>query len=74
MRLLESEYRINTVVANPPAHTTVPFLAKHTGPVDLPVTENIAERSFCLPVHPLMSDSDDAYMCAALIDAVDRLN
>ncbi len=73
LTLLRDAYSVNTVVANPAAHTTVPFLAKRTVGVHLPVSEELGQRLFCLPIHPDMSDGDNGYICAALWDAVESI-
>jgi len=70
--MLRDEYCVNTIVANPPVHSTVPFLTKHVCDVRLPVSEDVGARLFCPPMHPAMSDADNRYICAAILDAVER--
>ncbi len=71
--MLRDDYRVNTVIANPPVHSTVPFLKAHVGNVHLPISEEVGARLFCPPIHPGMSDHDNRYISAAILDAVDRL-
>ena len=71
--MLREDYRVNTVIANPPVHSTVPFLRAHVGDVHLPVSEEVGARLFCPPIHPAMSDHDNRYICAAILDAAARL-
>jgi len=71
--LLHDEYNVNTVIANPPVHSTVPYLRKLVGDVELPVSEEIGTRLFCPPINPAMSDEDNRYICAAIWDAVERV-
>jgi len=71
--MLRDEYRVNTIIANPPVHSTVPFLRRHVGDVRLPVSEELGARLFCPPIHPGMSDDDNRYICAAIWDAVERM-
>jgi len=73
LALLREEFGVNTVIANPPVHLTVPFLKRHAGHFSLPVSEEIGARLFCLPIHPRMSDADNEYLCAALWEAVERI-
>jgi perosamine synthetase len=73
LSIMSDEYNVNTVVANPPTHSTIPYLREHTGNPSLPVSEEIGARLFCLPMHPCMSDEDNEYMCAALIESVAKL-
>jgi perosamine synthetase len=73
LKLLHDEYQVNAIVANPPAHSTIPFLSKHTGNPSLPVSEETAARLFCVPIHPRMSEEDNEYLCAALWEAVEKI-
>jgi perosamine synthetase len=73
MALLREEYQVDSVVANPPVHRVNPMLREHTGNVHLPVSEEIAARLFCVPMHPRMSDDDNAYICAALWESVEKI-
>ncbi len=73
LAMLAEDYHVNAIVANPPVHSTVPFLAQHTGAPDLPVSEETGARLFCLPIHPCMSGDDNEYLCAALWDAMERV-
>jgi dTDP-4-amino-4,6-dideoxygalactose transaminase len=73
MAILRDEYGIDTCVANPPTHSTIPFLTEHTGGAHLPVSEEVGQRLFCPPIHPRMSDQDNEYICAALWETVEKL-
>lgn len=71
--IMRDQFEVNTVVANPPAHRQFPFLSSKTAGQDLPVSEVIGGRLFCVPIHPRMTDEDNAYICAALSEAVVRV-
>jgi len=73
MALLQSEYGVNTVVANPPLHQTYPYVKQAVGALDLPVTQEVGQRLFCPPIHPAMSDEDNEYIAAAIWEAVERI-
>jgi perosamine synthetase len=70
LQILREQYEVDTCVANPPVHTTFPFIAAHTQGQSLPLSEELGERLFCLPIHPRMTEDDNAYICAALWEAV----
>jgi perosamine synthetase len=72
LRILCEQCEVNTCVANPPVHTTFPFIAAHTQGQSLPLSEELGERLFCLPIHPRMTEDDNAYICAALWEAVEQ--
>ncbi|MEN6642499.1 MAG: aminotransferase class I/II-fold pyridoxal phosphate-dependent enzyme [Armatimonadia bacterium] len=73
MRMLWEDYQVSSVVANPPCHTTVPFIAEHTQGQNLPKSELIAARLFCVPMHPQMSHHDNEYISAAVATATRRI-
>jgi len=35
--------------------------------------EELGARLFCPPMHPLMSDADNEYICSSIAEAVGRL-
>ncbi len=73
MRMLWEDYKVSSVVANPPCHSTIPFIAEHTKGQELPQSELIGARLFCVPIHPWMSQHDNEYICAAVSKAVQRI-
>jgi len=73
MGLLADDYGVDTVTANPPCHTTVTFIQAHTRGQRLPVSEEVGARLFCPPIHPMMSDEDNEFICAAIWEAVERM-
>lgn len=73
MALLRDEYGVDTVVANPPAYQTDAYIRRMTEGQTCPRAEELGARLFCPPIHPLMSEADNEYICAAIADAVERL-
>jgi dTDP-4-amino-4,6-dideoxygalactose transaminase len=73
MKMMEGEHGVRLLVANPPVYTYRKFLADHTKGQSLPRSENIGKRLFCVPIHPAMSDEDNEYIAASLIECVERL-
>ncbi len=73
MALLREEYGVDTVVANPPVYQADAYVRRMTPGQSTPRSEEIAARLFCPPTHPLMSDEDNEYLCAAISDAVAKL-
>ncbi|HUS80643.1 MAG TPA: DegT/DnrJ/EryC1/StrS family aminotransferase [Armatimonadota bacterium] len=71
-QLMKEDYGIPCVVANPPCYTH-PWLAKVTDTTKTPKAEVLGKRLFCPPIHPLMSSSDNEYICAALWESVERI-
>lgn len=74
MGMLRDDYGIDTVVANPPVYQTDSFLRRHTEGQSCPRAEEIGARLINPPIHPLMSEADNEYICAAIEEAVERLS
>jgi len=70
---LKDEIGVRCVIANEPVYTYRKFLRDHTPGQSLPLSEEIGKRLFCLPIHPAMSDEDNEYMSAALIECIERM-
>ena len=73
MQCMEERYGVGCVVANPPVYTYRKFLRDHTAGQSLPLSESIGKRLFCVPIHPGMSENDNEYIAAALIESVESL-
>jgi len=72
-RMMREDYGVGCVVANPPQYLQTPFLRKMTPAQDLPASNHLAERLFCVSIHPTMTTQHNEYICAALIETVSRL-
>ncbi len=73
MQMMQEEYGIGCVIANRPVYLSRRILAEHTKGQRTPLSEKIAERLFCVSLHPSMSDDLNRYIAAALIRCVERL-
>jgi dTDP-4-amino-4,6-dideoxygalactose transaminase len=74
MKILSEEYKVGTVVANPPTYTYNRFIRQHTEGQRLPISEGVGARLFCPSLHPLMTEEQNEYVAAAIIEAVERLS
>jgi perosamine synthetase len=72
--VLREKYGVDCGVANPPMHRVVPFIQRNTLGQELPLSDALGERLFCPPLHPTMSHEDNAYIAAALWEAVEELS
>lgn len=64
-------HAVGTVIANPPTYHVHKHLATRVadqGP--FPVAEAVAGRLLCLPMHPLMSEEDNARIAEAVVECV----
>ena len=73
IRMMDEVYGVRFLVANPPAYEVHNFLRRHTAGQSLPLSEELGARLFCIPTHPSMSDADNAYIAAALIECIEAL-
>ena len=49
------------------------FLREQTAGQELPDSDELSARLFCMALHPLMKEEENEYMAAALWDAVGRV-
>jgi len=73
VRILQEEYGVGCCLANRPVYATVPFLREHTAGQELPLSDELGGRLFCVALHPLMTEAENEYHVAALWDAVERV-
>jgi len=73
MKILSDEFRVGTVVANPPTYTYHEFIKKKTEGQRLPLSEEIGSRLLCPSLHPLMTEEQNEYVAATIIEAVERI-
>ncbi|MCY4107828.1 MAG: DegT/DnrJ/EryC1/StrS family aminotransferase [Chloroflexi bacterium] len=81
MQILEDEYGVGCVVANPPVYEghgpadrpDRNILRDSTAGQTLPISDELGMRLFCVPIQPLMTDELNEYICAAVIEAVERM-
>ncbi len=68
-RVMREKFKIGCWVANIPAYLVHPYLARHCG-CSTPVSEKLINQVLCVPIHPLMSENDNRFICAALISCL----
>lgn len=73
IKMMAEDYGVRCIVANRPVYQDRGFLREHTKGQSLPLSESLGARLFCIPIHPAMSDADNEYICAGVIECVDRL-
>jgi dTDP-4-amino-4,6-dideoxygalactose transaminase len=74
-KVLREDYGVGTCIANPPVWEGRPFLKANTQGQEetLPVSVELGRRLFCLSLHPLMTEEQNAYTAAALWESVERV-
>ncbi|OGN87272.1 MAG: hypothetical protein A2158_02645 [Chloroflexi bacterium RBG_13_46_14] len=71
--ILSDRYGIACSVTNPPTYQRWPYIADRCGNPGLKVSEEIGKRLLCPPLHPLLSEEQELYICASLLEAIDMV-
>jgi perosamine synthetase len=72
IQMMEQDFGVGCVVANPPAYLSRRLLAEHFGS-GTPLSEAYAAKMISISLHPSMSSDDNRYIAAAFINCVQRL-
>jgi perosamine synthetase len=70
---MRERYGIYCSVSNPPTYRRWPYIAEHCEANDLPMSEEVGQRLFCPPLHPLLNEEQELYICAALIETLEMV-
>ena len=74
IQAMTEEYGAGCVVANPPAYETRTLLRKLAPPDEsLAPSEDLGKRLFSVSLHPSMTEADNEYIAASLIECVEKL-
>jgi len=71
--ILKENYGIVCSISNPPTYRRWPYIAQRCGVPRLPVSEDIAARLLCLPLHPQLTEEQELYICASLLEAIETV-
>ncbi|MEU8729347.1 DegT/DnrJ/EryC1/StrS family aminotransferase [Streptomyces tendae] len=72
-QILQKEYGIGTIVADPPTYVTHPMVRQATEGQHRPLTDEVADRLVCPSFHPLMTSDDNRYIAGAIAEAMSRI-
>ncbi len=71
LSIMEKKFGIVCSVTNRPTYLRWPYIAKMCGNPKLKVSEDIGQRLFCPPLHPLLNEEQELYICASLLETID---
>ena len=71
LSIMQEKFGIVCSVTNKPTYLRWPYIAAKCGTPKLPVSEDIGQRLFCPPLHPLLSEEQELYVCASLLETID---
>ena len=67
---MEEKFGIVCSVTNHPTYLRWPYIAAKCGTPKLKVSEEIGQRLFCPPLHPLLTEEQELYICASLLETI----
>lgn len=71
--IMRERFGIACSVTNPPTYLRWPYIAEKCGRPSLKVSEDVGERLFCLPLHPLLREDQELYICASLLETINLI-
>jgi perosamine synthetase len=73
LSIMEKKFGIVCSITNKPTYLRWPYVEKMCGNPKLKVSEDIGERLFCPPLHPLLNEDQELYICASLLETIDMV-
>lgn len=73
LSIMQEKFGIVCSVTNRPTYLRWPYIAAKCGTPKLPVSEDIGQRLFCPPLHPLLTEEQELYICASLLETIDLI-
>jgi len=68
---MRDRFGITCSITNPPTYQRWPYIARNCEVPKLPISEQTGQRLLCPPLHPLLTDEQERYICAALLETTD---
>ena len=73
MRIMEEKHGVGCGVYNRPVYADSGYIRAQTAGQELPLSDELSARLFCVALHPLMTEEENQYIAAALWDAVEQV-
>ena len=74
LEIMKEKYGIICSVSNPPTYQRWPYIAENCGTPSLKVSEDVGRRLLCPPLHPLLTEEQELYISASLLETVSTIN
>jgi dTDP-4-amino-4,6-dideoxygalactose transaminase len=71
--IMREKFGIVCSISNPPTYLRWPYIARSCEVTRLEVSEDIGRRLLCPPLHPLLSEEQELYICASLLEAIEMI-
>lgn len=69
--IMKEKFGIVCSVSNPPVYERWSYIAKNCGIPKLPVSDEVGKRLLCPPLHPLLNEEQEMYICASLLETIE---
>lgn len=69
--IMKERFGIVCSVTNRPTYLRWRYIAQKCGMPNLPVSEDVGRRLLCPPLHPLLTEEQEMYICSSLLEAID---
>jgi perosamine synthetase len=73
LSIMEKKFGIVCSVTNKPTYLRWRYIGEKCGNPRLKVSEDIGQRLFCPPLHPLFNEEQEMYICASLLQTIDMI-
>ncbi|MFC2006271.1 DegT/DnrJ/EryC1/StrS family aminotransferase [Chloroflexota bacterium] len=71
--IMSEKFGIVCSVSNPPTYLRWPYIARICGVPKLEASEEVGRTLFNAPLHPLLNEDQEMYICASLLETIDMI-
>jgi perosamine synthetase len=71
--IMQEQYGVVCAITNRPTYQRWPYIAEKCGIPKLPVSEDVGQRLLCPPIHPQLTEEQEMYICAALLETIETV-
>lgn len=71
--IMSEKFGIVCSVSNPPTYLRWHYITRTCGVPKLKVSEDVGRRLLCPPLHPLLTEEQELYICASLLETIDMI-
>jgi dTDP-4-amino-4,6-dideoxygalactose transaminase len=71
--IMREKFGIACSISNPPTYLRWSYISRNCEFTKLEVSEDIGRRLFCPPLHPLLTEEQELYICASLLETIDMI-
>jgi len=72
-KMLVEDYNVGCFDADARLYKRDQYIIEHTKDQRIPISDEISERILCPSLQGFMSEEENTYICAAIVDAVERI-